>query len=421
MARRSRLPDPVVQMVPGSEERIVGGRLVDLIEKPLRALRTSEALPAHGNRQLLADHILIAHLVAFFNPVVKSLRRIEDVFQSPKARKRFALPRVPRSTLSDAQALFDPILLTSIIDSLKQRVAILPHDPRLDDLTKKLLAVDGSFFAVAARIAWALYNKFNNPDAATHKGNVRVDVHFDILRGVPQSGVVSGQGLTEQDSLAQHLRKGCFYVLDRGYQAYGLLADILGVQSDFLVRIREGLAFDVIKERPLSAEDRAAGVVSDQEIRVRGHRAKISLGNTTLRRIEIRPDGQAPSRSDKPIVLLTCCMDLAANLLAVIYRHRWQVELFFRWLKCMANFKHFLSESQSGITLQVYAAIIGTLLIAVQTGAKPNVYTFSTMSAVLSGLIDPDEAPAIIARRLAICARDAERAKARRAAQKNAG
>ena len=112
-------------------------------------------------------------------------------------------------------------------------------------------------------------------------------------------------------------------------------------------------------------------------------------------------------------------MDLPADLMALIYRHRWQIELFFRWLKCMTGFGHFLSDSLAGVSLQIYAALIGTLLIAVWTGSKPSVYAFSTMNAVMSGLVGADEAPAIIARRMTIAGREAERAKARRAAKKS--
>jgi hypothetical protein len=85
----------------------------------------------------------------------------------------------------------------------------------------------------------------------------------------------------------------------------------------------------------------------------------------------------------------------------------------------MANFRHFYSESVAGVTLQVYAALIGTLLLAIQTGSQPNVYTYSLMTHGVSGRIDADEAPAIIARRLAICARDRDTARARRAAKKS--
>ena len=413
MRRRTAQSDSLVKIVPGSEKRMVGGRLVGLIDKHLRALRHCGAMPAHGNRQLLADHIVIAHLVAFFNPVVKSLRRIEDVFESSRARKRFALPRVPRSTLADAQTLFDPALLTPLIESLKQRLRILPHDPRLDTVTRQLIAVDGTFFAVAPRIAWALYHKNNNPDAPVHKSHVRVDLHFDILRKTPDDAVISGQGLSEQDALATRLQSNRFYVLDRGFQAYTLLTAIRQVGSDFLVRWRKDIAFDPVKDRPISAEDRQIGVLHDTEIRIRGHRAKTGLGESTIRRIEIQSQD-----ATEPIILLTNRTDLSAHLIGVIYRHRWQIELFFRWLKCMANVKHFFSESLAGVTLQIYAAIIGTLLIAVKTGSQPNVYSFSTMSAAISGLIDPEDAPGIIARRLTICKRDAQRAKARRRAAK---
>ena len=415
MARRSRQPDPIVEFVPGDPQRISGGKLIDLIERPLRALRTSGALPLHGNRTLQADHILIAHLVAFFNPVAASLRRIEDVFESPQARRRFGLPQVPRSTLSDAQALYDPALLAPLIEELKSRLPKLPHDPRLDEVTRQLTVVDGTFFAMLPRVLWALHHKHDHRKAPDPRGHVRVDLHLDLLHGTPEAAVVSGSALSEHASLAQHARPGRFYVLDRGYQSYAMLQAILDAPSDFLVRFRHDQAFDMLAQRPLSADDRLAGVVSDCDIRIHGHRAEQGLKDPSLRRIEIQPAEDA-----EPVILLTNRTDLPAELLALIYRHRWQIELFFRWLKCLAGFGHFLSESQAGVSLQIYAALIGTLLLAVWTGSKPSVYAFSTMNAVMNGLIAADEAPAIIARRMAIAQRDAERAKARRAAKQAA-
>jgi len=414
MGRRHLQSDPVVELVPGDLRRISGGKLLDLIEKPLRALRTSGALPIHGNRHLLADHVVIAHLVAFFNPVAASLRRIEDVFESPQARKRFGLPGVPRCTLSDAQAVFDCTLLAPILDALTQRLPKLPHDPRLDEVTRQLIAVDGTFFAMLPRVLWALHHKHDNKFASVLRGQVRLDLHLDILQGTPEAAVISGSHLSEHASLAQHVRPGRFYVLDRGFQSYALLRAILDAPSDFVVRSRDALAFDVLSERLLSAEDRLAGVVADADIRIHGHRAQAALKEPVLRRIEIRSAGKEES-----IILLTSRMDLPAELMALIYRHRWQIELFFRWLKCMTGFGHFLSDSLAGVSLQIYAALIGTLLIAVWTGSKPSVYAFSTMNAVMSGLVGADEAPAIIARRMTIAGREAERAKARRAAKKS--
>ncbi|MEK7357207.1 MAG: hypothetical protein AAB250_12210, partial [Bdellovibrionota bacterium] len=65
----------------------------------------------HPNRELFYDHVVVAHLIAFFNPAMKSLRNIEDIFDVPSVRKRLGLPRVPKSTLADGQRLFDPKLL----------------------------------------------------------------------------------------------------------------------------------------------------------------------------------------------------------------------------------------------------------------------------------------------------------------------
>ncbi len=86
-------------------------------------------------------------------------------------------------------------------------------------------------------------------------------------------------------------------------------------------------------------------------------------------------------------------------MIGVLYRHRWQIELFFRWLKCTANFKHFFAESPNGITLQAYAAIIGTLLIALETQSRPSVYDYAMMSQVMAGWVTLDEARPVLERR----------------------
>lgn len=85
--------------------------------------------PVHGNRDLLVDRTLMAQIVAFLSPALKSLRRIEEVFKHSAARQRFGLPQDPRSTLADAQALFDPALLDSIIADLRERVPTIDTTP----------------------------------------------------------------------------------------------------------------------------------------------------------------------------------------------------------------------------------------------------------------------------------------------------
>lgn len=383
-------------------------RLLRPIEEQLRTLREQ---PSHGNRSLFYDHVVVAHLLAFFNASVEGLRRIEDIFESRTVRRNLRLSRVPKSTLSDAQRVFDPELLRPIVDALQRQVRCTTvQDPKLAPLLKDLIAVDGTFFTVAARVAWALYTKPNAADAPPSKGNFRVDVHYDVLRGVPERAVVSDGRLAEQDSLAANLQSGKLYVIDRLYQAFQLYADIVAAGSDFVVRLRSGMAFETRATRPLSAADRAAGVLRDEEVTVPSYRGK-SLRGIPLRRVEVAYTDREGQR--RVAVLLTNRLDLPAETLALLYRYRWQVELFFRWLKCLANLRHFFSESQNGITIQIYVALIATLLLALEADASPSVYDYALAGHVLSGLMPAGEARRIAARRRA----ERQRAKARRAAK----
>lgn len=391
----------LVTPIDGSEEHVVGRRFIRVIEDELRWLRKHHD---HPNRTLTFDHAVVAHLLAFFNPAMKSLRKIEDILDIPAVRKRLQLPRVPKSTLADAQRLFDPKLILPLIESLKRRVAVHPHDARLDVLTQKLLAVDGTFFTVAPRIAWAVYN-------STQTGSVRAHVHFNILQGVPDQATLTAGKDGEGQQLQETLQPNCFYVMDRGFQSYELLRDIVNIGSAFVVRLRKTAACEVVAHRPLTAEDRAAGVTSDSTIRI-GWRDDQTPQLPLLRRVEVT----IVDREGKTVtlILLTNRFDLSAAMIALIYQHRWQIELFFRWLKCMACFKHFFSESQTGMTMQIYIAILGTLLIAVATGGKPNSYDYNLMVFAASGAAPIEEVLAVAAKRRAERLRAAARDKERR-------
>ncbi len=86
----------------------MGRRFIRLLDGQLHHLRQH---CSHGNRRLFYDQLVVAHLLAFFNPILAGLRKIEDVFDVPAVRKRLKMPRVPKSTLGDAQRPFDPGLL----------------------------------------------------------------------------------------------------------------------------------------------------------------------------------------------------------------------------------------------------------------------------------------------------------------------
>lgn len=87
----------------------------------------------------------------------------------------------------------------------------------------------------------------------------------------------------------------------------------------------------------------------------------------------------------KPLRLLTNLLDLPAHVIAELYRQRWQVELFFRWLKVWAGFDHLISHSKNGVTFQFYIAVIGCLLMHLRTGRKVNKYAIFLFGQVAQG------------------------------------
>ena len=406
--------------------RLVGRKFLGVLDGMLDSLRDHHA---HPNRTLLYDHIVVAHLIAFFNPALRGLRSIQELFDDATVRKTIKSPRVPRSTLADAQRLFDPELLVPLIESLQQRLGELPSSAhhQLDAITRKIIAADGSFFAVAPRIAWALYNQTSANKTARRssdhkspnirKGNVRMHMQFDVLKGIPDSVGLTDGHASESQELRKRLQKECFYVMDRGFQAYQLYADIIANDSDFLVRLRKSASCNNVDLQTLTAADLEVGIVEDAHV-VLGQRNDQSFDLPTLRRITICALDRDGAQKD--VVLLTNRMDLPAHLIALLYQHRWQVELFFRWLKCMAHFEHFFSESRDGMTLQVYVTIIGTLLIALHTGARPSKYDYALMSCAVLGLTSIEHVRATAIKRAADKQRAAERRAARNAKEANA-
>jgi len=387
-------------------EELGGWRFIRRLEPQLRQL--AAASHRHGNQVVLMSHVLVAHLLAFFNPVVASLRRLDDFFDLPDVRKRLQTPRLPKSTLSDAQRLFDPRLLLLIIEDLKSKVQLSPNKPRLDQITQELLAVDGSFFAVAPRITWAVYNKPNAGDPAQCPGHVRIDVHFDVLHGVPVfAGAVTNGKTWESTQLQQAVQPNTLYLLDAGFHVYSLFLAIRAKGSDFLVRIRRPIPFEIVAEHPLSVADRTAGVIRHATVRLPSRRGRV-LGGMLLSLAEIQ------SSDGEVIQLLTSRCDLPAEVIGTAYRYRWQIELFFRWLKYSANFQHFLSESPTGMTFQLYAALIGVLLIALETERAPTVYDFALWQHYFNGWASWEQMRAQMEKR----AREREQARRRRAEKK---
>ena len=335
-----------------------------------------------GNRRLFYDQYGCLLLLFFFNPVVKSLRGIQQASTLDKVQRLFGCNRVSRSSLSEASRVFDPELLHALIGDLAAQSLRLVHGKEADAL-RGLTAVDGSLLPALPKMAWALWLDPQHRAAKMH-------VHFDVLKGVPVETTVTAGNDSEISQLRATLQAKRLYVIDRGYAEYQLFQDIMDAGSDFIGRIRDNAAWTVVAERPLTAAAQAAGVRSDRIVWLGGPQSG-SVFRQTVRVLEVAT-GKTDAHGRPEILLLaTSRLDLDAALVALGYRFRWTVELFFRWFKCILGCRHLLANSPKGVTIQVYLAIIASLLISLWVGRKPTIRTLEMLQFYFQGWATEEE------------------------------
>jgi hypothetical protein len=412
------LPDQVVPSTPAPKrgrkprspvraEELFGGKYVRSLQGHLARLHAAHA---HPNRNLFFDHVAIAYLLAFFSPAIRSLRTLDDFSQTPGMQEQTSIDRIPRSTLSDANKVFDPALLEPIIEELRARIPDLNRkDPELGELTRRVRAVDASLFTVAATVTWALQSRRANQKKQVH---VRLNLQWAAASGTPEGVSIGGDGDSEAAALMAQLEPDLIYVLDRGYVNFQLLDRILHACSDFVLRLKKNNLFTPIKSLPLSDADVAAGVISDRIGRLSGS-GDCQAPGAMLREIIIVD----PNNPDKPLRLLSSILDVPANIVGELYRWRWKIELFFRWLKVHANFEHLISHSENGVAVGFHIAIIAVLLIYIHTQQPVSKYAYVMLGLVATGQATMDDILPILERRERECQLDRLR-RARKKAEK---
>ena len=354
---------------------------------------------AHPNRSLFFDQYFVLLLLSYFNPVIRGLRQLQQLADVEKVRKQFGVSHVSLASLSEASRVFDPKPLIGIFTELVQQASARVGPKRPQGLPEDiaLIAVDGTLLDALSRILWALW-------LGKHQNAVKVHVQYDVLRGVPVGiDLTPGNG-DEKQSLRMNLESGCLYLIDRCYRDYKLFTEIKDKGSSFVARLACNSKTELIEKRTLSESDRAAGVESDEIAWLGDEKSGTRMrGKVRVVHVHVR---KAPSRNLKPKVakvdgktkiirtheeefdawLVTDRMDLSAEVIALLYRYRWHMEIFFRWFKCTLGCRHLFAESPNGVLLQIYAALIASVLVILWSGRRPNRYVYSMLCFYMQGL-----------------------------------
>ena len=357
---------------------------------------------AHGNEQLHLRGVVGILLAAAYEPTVRSLRTIDDLSLLHKAPALSGVPRVAKSTLSDALAKFDPAALQPLIAAIQKQLPQLERfDPKTAELARRIIAGDGSYFNLAGTVIHALQCTRGNKGKQCR---VRLNLQLDVDSLCPTDFDVSGKDDgSEAEAFKRKLQPGCIYLYDRNFVNHSFINAILEKDSNFVLRLKKGVNFEVRETRELTDEDRKHAVLRDEIGVLSGPK---SAGNSDARSCSSKPPAQLLRRvtiwneeSQSEVVLLTDLLDVAAHIIGLLYRLRWQIELFFRWLKVLAGFRHLISQSENGITMQFYIAVLFTLLIHLQTGVRPSKYALNWIGWVATGRASLEKMAEALARK----------------------
>lgn len=311
-------------------------------------------------RRLHYGEYLSLFLFGLINPVVESMRGLCSITQLERVQKEISGAWVSLGSFSAAQHVIDPELLKRVFGKMVERMpSSSPRDPRLAHL--KLIAQDGSLWRALPRMVWAEYGV--GPDGQA-KG-VRLHLRFNILEGKPCDALLTPGNGSETRALRQMLQAGETTVGDRGYgKDYKLFAEIDAASAFFVCRISESAVINVEEELPVSQAEKAAGMVRHAWVKLG---ATEKLHSMRLRLVEVRCEGQH-------LLLVTNheVETVPAELVSLIYRRRWSIELFFRWVKCILGSRHLLAESPEGVAIQFYLMLIGALLLQLYSGRRPS-------------------------------------------------
>ena len=307
-----------------------------------------------------ADYLSL-FLFGLFNPVLKTMRALCAASQLPRVQREVSGQSVSLGSFSEAQHLMDLRVLEEVFGDLSAQVQG-PAPVEVRPAWQQWFARDSSLFAALPRMGWALYG---GGKAGAKNHAVRLHVNLHLLEDKPARMQVTVGKVCERKAWQEVWEAGAAYVGDRYYgENYQLLGQLEGKGCRYVLRLREEALITVEAELPLEAADRAAGVQ---------RQAWARLGCKQRRSVRVRVVwiGTAPG-PELRLVTNVPPDQLSAAEVGLLYRRRWQIECFFRWVKCLLGCRHWLAESQQGVTLQLYLALIAAVLFQLHTGRRPN-------------------------------------------------
>ena len=283
----------------------------------------------------------------------ESLRDIETSL-SANANKLYAMgfrSAVKRSTLADANESRNWLIWSDLAAVLIRRARKLYSGDSLGvELDNTVYALDSSTVDLCLSLfEWAPFR--------STKAAIKLHTLLDLRGAIPAFIHISDGKLHDVNVLDMlAFEAGAFYVMDRGYVDFERLYVLHQTGAFFVTRAKSPMDARRVYSAPT---DRSTGVISDQQVMLNGYYTARKYPEH-LRRVRFKD-----AESGKTLVFLTNNSALPALTIAALYKSRWQVELFFKWIKQHLRIKHFLGNTENAVKTQVWCAVATYVLIAI--------------------------------------------------------
>jgi len=353
---------------PLREEDLRQWRLIDVFRKQLGRLPmglSAQSTWSDPSRKLQLAEYLSLFLFALVNPVLATTRSLCAASSLSRVQRELSGRPVSLGSFSEAQHLTDPAWLEALFTQLAAQVpGPAPRDAH--QAWQQWFARDSSLLPALPRMHWALFGGGRAKKNGAPNNAVRLHLSFHLLDNKPVAAQVTNGKTCERKTWKAQWEQGAAYVGDRYYaEDYECLRQLDARHCAYIVRLREQSVIAVLEELPLTPADRAAGVVRHARVKL-GSQAHNCIEGLRVVWVHSATAGELRLATNLPVA------DAPAELISVMYRRRWQIESFLKWLKCLLGCRHWLAESQRGVTVQLYLALIAAVLLQLFTGRRPN-------------------------------------------------
>jgi hypothetical protein len=302
-----------------------------------------------------------------------SLREVSGAMLGLSGKtKHFRLESLPyRSTLSDANKRRDSSVFEQIYYSLLREYQLIISDSRFKDVIKKQVEIFDS--TVMTLFQEILKSAGRKPANGKKKGGIKMHTVINVDESVPKLVWFTSAATSDHILLSKlELSPNKIYVFDKGYNDYQSFDRFCESGTGFVTRIKDNAVYDTMETNEIDSHIHS-GVLEDTVIELT---VKQETGEKKLKLRTVRFYDRVLKREFE---FLTNLFDFRADMIAALYKVRWQIELLFKQLKQNFPLKYFLGDNENAIRIQIYCALIVNLLMTVVQKRVKRKWAFSNL------------------------------------------